>query len=985
MKKSPGSFSLLGKLFILAIVLIAQRSLAQNILFRSYDVNDGLAGNKVYSSYQDKSGFMWFCTETGVSRFDGSSFTNFTVEEGLEDNDILGLFEDRQGRIWFQCFNQRPCFFYKNKIYNESNFPELAKIKDYSWLSHYEDTSAVWIGGKACVYKFENNQVFTYKAESIPIAVYANFIFEMNGKIYTNFNGVYRVDEAQQRLVANDVHGIIPGNVDTYVAIDQNRFISRGTYKNGMDSVFYNVIKDNRRLSYPIHAASKKEIFIASVLDEELIMVAYRDKSIEIYQFGEGLFELVNRLQFTTNCTSALKDDQGNMWFTFFGGGVKFLPKNYSVEITRDDLSDSDDILMVRGFPNGEMYASDINGNMILIKNDKIEKRWGIHGNGKKINKVTEIYKDKKEKLWISSSDGIFLLDKDWKSTFRMDSIGSVKDMNYDERGHNLLVATHDGAYVKAEDLNSPLQKICTMRSMSIAGNYDSVIWIACMDGLHSFKNGVDQLESAITDSLKSRISSLRIDDNGRLWIATSSNGLFLVENGAVTYHLTTKNGLASNTCKKIFIDEAHQSVWLCTNLGANKIVFKEKQASILIFNSSNYLSDNNVEDIFVAGSKVYVATGSGINVFDDSQINQEFLFSVYLAGITVNDAIVSDMQDGITLEHDQNNINIRFAAINFMANGNVIFDYKIDELSEEFTSTHSNDLLLSKLDPGVYHLRLRAKDVFGNLSAKDLVYRIEILAAWYQRLWVKTIALMAFLSALIFGVFRYTRMREGKKSKEMAMRQMVSKLELEAIRSQINPHFIFNCLNAIQNVILKRDYDGASYFINQFAVLMRKGLELSKENFISIQEEVAFIGNYMEVEKLRLSNSFDYKIVVDEALSISKSLIPAFVIQPLIENSINHGIRLLRNQAGEVSVSFIAEKDAVRIVIEDNGIGLNQSQKIKDEMLTFHHSKGMGLVHQRIHQMNDLYSKEITLKVRDKSELDGNQQGTIVELSVNF
>jgi ligand-binding sensor domain-containing protein len=985
MKKSSGIFLLLIGFFFITFILIGQQGFTQNILFRSYDVNDGLAGNKVYNSHQDKSGFIWFCTETGVSRFDGSTFTNFTVEEGLEDNDILGLFEDRQGRIWFQCFNQRPCFFYGNKIYNERNFPELAKIKDYSWLSHYEDTSAVWIGGKACVYKFENDQVITFKAESMPIPVYASFIFEMDGKIYANFNGAYLVDEAQQKLIANDLHGIIPVNADNYVAIDQNSFVSRGKYKSGMDSVFYHVIKDNRRLSYPIHAASKKEIFIASVLSNELIMVAYKDKSIEIYQFGEGLFKLVNRLQFTTNCTGAMKDDQGNMWFTFFGGGVKFLPKNYSVEITRDDLSDSDDILMVRGFPNGEMYASDINGNILLLKNDKIEKRWGIYGNAKKISKVTEIYKDRKENLWISSPDGIFLLDKDWNCTLRLDSIGSVKDMNYDERGHNLLVAAHDGAYVKAEDLNLARQKICSQRSMSIAGNYDSVIWIACMDGLHSYKNGVDHLESAVTDSLKSRISNLRMDSSGRLWIATSSNGLFLVENGAVTHHFTTKNGLASNTCKKIFIDEAHHSVWLCTNLGTNKIVLKEKQASILIFNSSNYLSDNNVEDIFVTGNKVFVATGSGINVFDDSLINQEFSFSVYLSGITVNDAAVSDVQDGITLEHDQNNINIRFAAINFMANGNVIFDYKIDELSEGFTTTHSNELLLSKLDPGVYHLRLRAKDVFGNISAKDLVYRIEILAAWYQRLWVKSIALIALLSALIFVVFRYTRMSEGKKNKEMALRQMVSKLELEAIRSQINPHFIFNCLNAIQNVILKRDYDGASYFINQFAVLMREGLELSKENFISIKEEVAFIGNYMEVEKLRLSNSFNYKIVVDEALSASKALIPAFVIQPLVENSINHGIRLLRNQTGEVSVSFIAEKDAVRIVIDDNGIGFNQSQKIKDEMLTFHHSKGMGLVHQRIHQMNELYGKEITLSVKDKSELDANQQGTTVELRLNF
>jgi hypothetical protein len=429
MKRLPELFHYSGIFFILAMVLMAQTANAQNILFRSYDVNDGLAGNKVYSSHQDKSGFIWFCTETGVSRFDGSTFTNFTVEEGLEDNDILGLFEDRQGRIWFQCFNQRPCFFYRNKIYNERNFPELAKIKDYSWLSHYEDTSAVWIGGKACVYKFENNKVYTYKTESMSVPVYASFIFKMGGKIYANFNGAYRVDEAQEKLIAEDVHGIIPKNFDTYIIIDQNRFLSCGKYKNGLDSVFYNVIKDNRRFSYPIEAASKKEVFVASILSAELIMIAYKDKSIEIYQFSEGLFTMINRLQFTTNCTGSMRDNQGNMWFTLLGGGVKFLPKNYSIEITGDDLSDSDDILLVRGFSNDEMYASDISGNMILLKDDKIEKRWEIRGNGKRLSKITEIYKGRNENLWISSSEGIFVLDKDWNCIFKLDSIGSVKDM----------------------------------------------------------------------------------------------------------------------------------------------------------------------------------------------------------------------------------------------------------------------------------------------------------------------------------------------------------------------------------------------------------------------------------------------------------------------------------------------------------------------------------------------------------------------------
>ena len=164
----------------------------------------------------------------------------------------------------------------------------------------------------------------------------------------------------------------------------------------------------------------------------------------------------------------------------------------------------------------------------------------------------------------------------------------------------------------------------------------------------------------------------------------------------------------------------------------------------------------------------------------------------------------------------------------------------------------------------------------------------------------------------------------------------------------------------------------------------MRQALMLSKETFISIDEEFNFINNYLEVEKLRHNNSFEYTIEIDNKLNKSIPGVPAFVLQPFIENAINHGIKYLKNEKGVISLKFI-RTDKLEIHLDDNGIGINASRKIKKGSIGQHSSKGIELMQARVESLNKIYQRNIQIKITDKTELNSNEHGTTIIISLDL
>ena len=214
-------------------------------------------------------------------------------------------------------------------------------------------------------------------------------------------------------------------------------------------------------------------------------------------------------------------------------------------------------------------------------------------------------------------------------------------------------------------------------------------------------------------------------------------------------------------------------------------------------------------------------------------------------------------------------------------------------------------------------------------------------------------------------------------------MNEQLSKAKLEALRSQMNPHFIFNSLNAIQECILTNKVDAAYEYLSKFSKLQRMVLNNSEKELIPLSSEIEMLQLYLSLESLRFSKSFSYRMDMEGLTDADEIMIPSLITQPLVENAIWHG---LRNKEGDKTLAIIyEEKDGtIFITIEDNGIGREKATAIKEQKMGSNQyaSKGTIMLQQRLHVLSQQFKVAIELTTTDKIDEPGNPTGTKVVLS---
>ncbi len=228
-------------------------------------------------------------------------------------------------------------------------------------------------------------------------------------------------------------------------------------------------------------------------------------------------------------------------------------------------------------------------------------------------------------------------------------------------------------------------------------------------------------------------------------------------------------------------------------------------------------------------------------------------------------------------------------------------------------------------------------------------------------------IAALVILIALILFIFRTLKKVQVKNKK----------IALQSLRREMNPHFIFNSLNSVNHFIATNNELEANQYLTRFSKLMRGVMENSTEDFIPFQQELDLLQNYLALEKTRFADKFDYEIEVDENLNTQSLKVPGMLVQPFLENAIWHGLRY-RTTKGFLTLHFEKEDQNLKITIQDNGIGIEESKKQKTEHQKARKGRGMKNTLERIALLNDLYHQDIQCKITDKK----NAQGVAVEIT---
>lgn len=231
-------------------------------------------------------------------------------------------------------------------------------------------------------------------------------------------------------------------------------------------------------------------------------------------------------------------------------------------------------------------------------------------------------------------------------------------------------------------------------------------------------------------------------------------------------------------------------------------------------------------------------------------------------------------------------------------------------------------------------------------------------------------IGALILLTGLVFLIFRTLKKVQVKNKK----------IALQSLRREMNPHFIFNSLNSVNHFIATNNELEANQYLTRFSKLMRGVMENSAEDFIPFQQELDLLQNYLALEKTRFSDKFDYEIDTDGNLNVQNLKVPGMLVQPFLENAVWHGLRY-RTEKGFLKLSFEKEGTHLKISIEDNGIGIEESKKQKTDHQKKREGRGMKNTLERIKLLNDLYKKDITCSIRDKE----NSSGVVVTITINL
>ncbi|MEO1627719.1 MAG: histidine kinase, partial [Bacteroidota bacterium] len=335
------------------------------------------------------------------------------------------------------------------------------------------------------------------------------------------------------------------------------------------------------------------------------------------------------------------------------------------------------------------------------------------------------------------------------------------------------------------------------------------------------------------------------------------------------------------------------------------------------------------------------------------------------------------DSSHSQTFSHKQNNIHFQFTGISYQrSKKHTFYRYRLrntESVDSSWIYTNDRNARYNDLAAGQYTFEAAARNRQGEWSTNPIRYHFQILPHFSQTLLFR-LAVLLGLGGLINWLYQ---LRNKREKIQQAQRQRIATAELKTkqaelltLRNQMNPHFIYNVLNSIQNFIVRQDVFRANEYLSNFSKLIRNSLRFSRLQYISIAEEIDFLENYLSLEKMRFPKLFSYEIELPEELSAHHWYLPALLIQPLVENAVKHAFKERKND-GEIHIQFHISIPGklIQICVTDNGIGLHKSKEYRNSS-TLHQSMGLDIIQQQIDIINDQIETQLaSLNISDLSQ----------------
>lgn len=454
---------------------------------------------------------------------------------------------------------------------------------------------------------------------------------------------------------------------------------------------------------------------------------------------------------------------------------------------------------------------------------------------------------------------------------------------------------------------------------------------------------------------------------------------------------LNQSAALPSDYVKGLLVDAADRT-WIYAAAG---IAVMDSSAHLMAqFSEKEGLAESDFESVpyMDAQGNLYVGGNKGFQVLNTLRLLKPVAIptAIHFSEFRINgkpyaqQSLYSDSNCRIVLQPNENNISLQFAAFATNTAELLRYRYRLKGYDGDWTNSSRNNITYTNLPPGEYELHINTGLFNGIWAPKDYVLLITILKPWYQQHWFIVLCLLLGM-ALIYGLYR---LRIGSIKEKLNLKaaydKKLAEIEMRALRAQMNPHFIFNCLSSINRYIVKSDEKTASSYLTKFSKLIRLILDNSVAETITLDKEMETLRLYIDMEALRFDHVFDYTITAAPELDSAVLEIPPMLVQPYVENAIWHGLLHKEDGRGELQVHFSAGDDNLLVItVRDNGIGRAQAALLKSKDVLRSKSYGMQITSDRIKLINNLYNMRATVTIEDLVLPNGGAAGTQVVIAI--
>ena len=334
-----------------------------------------------------------------------------------------------------------------------------------------------------------------------------------------------------------------------------------------------------------------------------------------------------------------------------------------------------------------------------------------------------------------------------------------------------------------------------------------------------------------------------------------------------------------------------------------------------------------------------------------------------------------------ISLTHLQDILTLEFSSLDFTNSEQNKYRYKLESADKDWIESGTRrTATYLHLPPGNYTFKVQGSNSQGVWSNKIAELSIEVLPPWWETWWAYTIYAIVF-AAVISVVIRVQRKRLINKERA---RSKLQELEMQALRAQMNPHFIFNCLSSINRFVLMNETEAASDYLTKFSRLIRTVLNNSKRALISLDDELEMLKLYLDMEKLRFQDGFEYSISIADNVEPENVFIPPLLFQPFAENAVWHGL-MHKKGKGQLMIRLSVHDELLKFEIEDDGVGRATAGSVKSKSAEKNKSLGLEITKNRLSLINGYLTEENFFKVEDLHDEDGSAAGTRVTLKIKL